>query len=219
MTTKRVSEMTPSEYAAYKKRRRTWLLNNRDKLTAAKKRWMQTPAGKVAVKAAAKRWRQKDRESDSEACRAKDRVYGARSRARSKDKDIEEYRARKGATYAKYYAQRTSEQRQTRKALDRRRYWRNHPLSRAKLRETMAVARAAIPRYAAPDVRDDVVQNLLVAVSDGTIRLQDIAAKAPEFLRAYNRQFDHHKVMSLDANIPGMKATWLDALPDDAERY
>lgn len=26
-------------------------------------------------------------------------------------------------------------------------------------------------------------------------------------------------VMSLDTNIPGMKSTWLDALPDDAERF
>lgn len=92
-------------------------------------------------------------------------------------------------------------------------------MSRAKARETMAIAKGALPVGLPPDVRDEVVQNLLMSVADGTICLKDVALKAPAFLRAYNRQFDHHKVMSLDANIPGMTSTWLDALPDDAERF
>jgi hypothetical protein len=40
----------------------------------------------------------------------------------------------------------------------------------------------------------------------------DLAAKAKEFLRAYNREFDTFETVSLDKFIPGTKRPYLDAL-------
>lgn len=213
--TKRVSDMTPKEHAAHKEQRRAWRANNPDKALAERKRWQQSPAGK----AVAKRAREKDREADPEAFLEKGRAYRNQSNARLRELDYQKFRAQRNAHHAKYYAGRTPEQRETSKAHYRRQHWRKHPMSPAKARQTVALLRAALPANIPAFIRDEVTQNIMLAITDGSIRYTDAAVKAPDFLRAYNRQFDHHKVKSLDENIPGMKSSWLDALPDDAERF
>ena len=73
-----------------------------------------------------------------------------------------------------------------------------------------AVSRA-LPRF----VRDDVVAAMCLAVLEGKLLVENISKEASKFLRAYNREFDHFKTISLDAPLAGCDGlTLLDRLAD-----
>ncbi len=72
----------------------------------------------------------------------------------------------------------------------------------------MAAPPSGLPRF----IRDDVVNNLCLAILEGQINVNDKAAQAKVFLRAYNREYDTFQTVSLDVQIPGTKTTYLDAL-------
>ncbi len=73
-----------------------------------------------------------------------------------------------------------------------------------------AVSRA-LPKF----VRDDVVGSMSLAVMEGALFVENIDKEAGKFLRAYNREFDQFKTVSLDAPVPGADGvTYLDRLAD-----
>jgi len=73
-----------------------------------------------------------------------------------------------------------------------------------------AVSRA-LPKF----VRDDVVGSMSLAVMEGTLFVENIDKEAAKFLKAYNREFDQFKTVSLDAPVPGCDGmTYLDRLAD-----
>jgi len=98
-------------------------------------------------------------------------------------------------------------------------YRRKHGTSEKVGQDAFVAVYAAIPRNLPPDVRDEVAGTLFMALVDGTLRAADLSAKVREYVRAYNRQNDHYKVLSLDDKIPGMETSWVDNLPDDAEHF
>ncbi|NGO56202.1 hypothetical protein, partial [Allomesorhizobium camelthorni] len=65
-----------------------------------------------------------------------------------------------------------------------------------------------LPRF----IRDDVVSSLCLAILEGEINVNDMAAQAKVYLRAYNREYDTFQTVSLDKFTPGTKTTYLDAL-------
>jgi hypothetical protein len=75
-------------------------------------------------------------------------------------------------------------------------------------RRAIAALPSGLPRF----IRDDVVSNLCLAILEGQINVNDMAAQARVFLRAYNRDYDTFQTVSLDVLIPGTKTTYLDAL-------
>ena len=61
---------------------------------------------------------------------------------------------------------------------------------------------AVVPRYLPEHVRADVCQEMLVALLAGDLLREEIGRRAPEFLRAHNRQaFSKFKFVSLDAPL------------------
>jgi hypothetical protein len=60
--------------------------------------------------------------------------------------------------------------------------------------------------------RDDAVSSLCLAIREGEINVNDMKAKAKEFLPAYNCEYDRFQTVSLDKFIPGTNTTYLDAL-------
>lgn len=71
--------------------------------------------------------------------------------------------------------------------------------------EAYAAARAALSDRMPRDVRDDIIGDILLAVVEGAIEVEGIAAAAPTFVRAYWRQRDPFRTVSLDATIPGSR--------------
>ncbi|AYD02049.1 hypothetical protein [Neorhizobium sp. NCHU2750] len=54
-----------------------------------------------------------------------------------------------------------------------------------------------------------------LAVMEGTLFVENIDKEAAQFLRAYNREFDQFKTISLEALVPGADGmTYMDRLAD-----
>jgi hypothetical protein len=97
--------------------------------------------------------------------------------------------------------------------------WRKYELKRCSIRrvrtspeEVYRRAIAALPSGLPRFIRDDVVSSLCLAILEGEINVNDMAAQAKVYLRAYNRDYDTFQTVSLDVLIPGTKTTYLDAL-------
>jgi hypothetical protein len=97
--------------------------------------------------------------------------------------------------------------------------WRKYELKRCSIRrvrtspeEVYRRAMAALPSGLPRFIRDDVVSSLCLAILEGEINVNDMAAQAKVYLRAYNREYDTFQTVSLDVLIPGTKTTYLDAL-------
>jgi hypothetical protein len=77
---------------------------------------------------------------------------------------------------------------------------------------------AAVPRHLPPDLRDDAIQNMWVAVREGRVKRNEIAVRAREFVSA-QFQTNHNAwgTRSLDAPIwIDSSATLLDRLSNEA---
>ncbi|BCG88530.1 hypothetical protein MesoLj113c_46400 [Mesorhizobium sp. 113-3-9] len=67
---------------------------------------------------------------------------------------------------------------------------------------------AALPRF----MRDDVINSMLLAVLEGELLLQNVAARVKDYLGRYNQQYDTFKTLSLDAPMGGTDLRRIDLL-------
>lgn len=123
-----------------------------------------------------------------------------------------------------------------RKAQQHESYWRHHDkvLARARAKWAKASSQRAISR--SPDavmemidkavsnalprfIRDEVVSAMCLAVLEGQLMVEDVSKEAKLFLRAYNREYDTFKTVSLDAPLAGTEGlTLLDKLAGKEEQ-
>lgn len=66
-----------------------------------------------------------------------------------------------------------------------------------------AAASAAVHRGMPPDVRDDILSMIVLAVLEGEFPVEEIAAQAKKFISAHYRQFSKFSTVSIDAVVPG----------------
>lgn len=76
------------------------------------------------------------------------------------------------------------------------------------LKRVYACLPAGAPRF----IRDDVAGEMLLAVLEGKLLVENIARSVGEFTKKYNRQFDTFKTISLDAPIAGTDLRRIDLL-------
>jgi 3-methyladenine DNA glycosylase/8-oxoguanine DNA glycosylase len=138
-------------------------------------------------------------------------------RRANKEKANEQPKAWRASNYSKIRAYRLLYDAQHREQIraehrQRRARYRSIAQVRQSPEEVYRLAIAALPSGLPRFIRDDVVSSPCLAILEGQINVVDMTAKAKEFLRAYNREFDTFQTLSLDARIPGTKTTYLDAL-------
>lgn len=97
--------------------------------------------------------------------------------------------------------------------------WRRQRLRRQSIKAMMespdkiySLILSALPSGLPRHVRDDVVGSLCLAIMERKVLVKNIKAEVGKFLKAYNREYDTFKTLSLDELIPGTKTTRLDAL-------
>jgi hypothetical protein len=66
-----------------------------------------------------------------------------------------------------------------------------------------AAADAALSRNLRPDIREDVIANMILAHLEGALPLQAFPSRASEFVRGHNRLYSTAGRVSLDQNVPG----------------
>ncbi|AZO23883.1 hypothetical protein EJ070_26505 [Mesorhizobium sp. M1E.F.Ca.ET.045.02.1.1] len=76
------------------------------------------------------------------------------------------------------------------------------------MRAVNAAISPALPRF----IKDEIAGEMMLAVLEGTLLLDQIRAKVQEYLRRYNRDYDTFKVLSLDAPIAGTDLRRIDTL-------
>ncbi len=73
----------------------------------------------------------------------------------------------------------------------------------------------AVPKVLPRFVRDDIISAMCLAVLDGQLFVENVGKEASKFVRAYNREYDQFKTVSLDAPLAGYDGlTLLDRLVD-----
>jgi hypothetical protein len=76
-----------------------------------------------------------------------------------------------------------------------------------------AAASHATPMHLPRWIRDDVIAEIVLAVLEGKIALEQIAKRVREFITAHHRAYETYVTRSLDAPIPGTDGlTYLDRL-------
>lgn len=96
----------------------------------------------------------------------------------------------------------------------------NTPLSSAELRKKSlrqndfyAAAERAVPAGYPRWIRDDVISDIVLAVLEGEITIEQIATRARKYITRHYAEFADRKTLSLDAPIPGLDGvTYLDRL-------
>lgn len=79
--------------------------------------------------------------------------------------------------------------------------------------EIYAAASNAVPNRYAPHNRDDIISDIVLAVIENKLTINDIPKQAKSFIAAYWKQRDLFGTLSLDAPISGMGGlTYLDRL-------
>lgn len=153
-----------------------------------------------------KRFREKLKDAPEKLAeyRERDREYGARYRARTRETRNARHAEwkRRNAEHCRDY------DRQYRARLNAEREARTD--SDAVYRRALAALPPGLPRH----VRDDVIATLMLAVLERKVRLDRIADAVKDALRAHNRMFDHFKTVSLDAPIFGDEGTLHHVLAD-----
>ncbi len=69
--------------------------------------------------------------------------------------------------------------------------------------EIVAAVSAALPRYLEPDMRDEVMQNMVLAVLEGSLSIDDTVGSAGKYIGMYRRQYGRYGTVSLDAPLSG----------------
>jgi hypothetical protein len=206
-----------------KRKRREWVRRYRQR--PEQREWLRRHRQSEEVRA--KRREYQRRFERSEKGKAYQRCYQQSHRDAQKRYEAghsEEIKARR----AKYRLEHKEQIRQYRidhrqQISDYRRRWSQRRQSVAEVRtspeEVYRRAIAALPSGLPRFIRDDVVSSLCLAILEGEINVNDMAAQAKVYLRAYNREYDTFQTVSLDVLIPGTKTTystlWFRIIPDD----
>ncbi len=162
---------------------------------ASRKRWNERNPDKVRAghREPFKRWAAKNQD--------KMRAY----RAKYREKNREELRRKE----RERYAARMANMAKVAEAFPAFGEMRTRELMKI---DVYAAARRALPRGLPEFVRDDVITEIVLAHLEGSLTLSEVPARASEFLRAYRRDFDQLKTVSLDAPIPGTDMRYIDRL-------
>jgi len=83
----------------------------------------------------------------------------------------------------------------------------------------MGAISKAVPQTLPQHVRDDLIGNLCLAVLEGKLLIENIKAEAGKYLKAFNRESETFKTLSLDAEISGTKTRYIDNIASDAEHF
>lgn len=187
--TKRIADMTPEEAVQHRLRCRIQREKDREKRKAWNKAWKMANA--EHVKSYAAKWNAKNRETELLRKRKRAReVYHA---------DLEAARAR----WRDYYWSHRQQCLKTRARVARK-------MQRKLDAEVLSTATAAVPR-GLPE-REEIVANIVMAFYARKLRRADIAKRAPEFIRAHNRENDHFKTVSLNECLPGTDLARIDTI-------
>lgn len=160
-------------------------------------------AHKDKVAASRKRWRDNRTEAQREAQRLSHKRYMDRKRVSP------DFRSAEAAYMRLLRARRSGRDIDTRPPI-------GEELKRILGQNALYVAAsAAVPAHYPQHVRDDVIGEIVLAVLEGFIDENEIAARAKDFVSSYWRQRDLWQTLSLDAPIPGHdKGTYIDRLVD-----
>jgi hypothetical protein len=182
--TKRIADMTPEQAERHRKRRR-------QKIDA------MTPEERERKRARARR--EGMTPEQLEHYRTKQRENAKRLGLKHKDAISVRRRAFRIANLERCRAEGRKHQ--------HRIYAKKKRIREAKL---FADANAAVP-LGMPD-REDVRNNILMAVHTRKLKAADIAKRAREFIRAYNRDNDHFKTVSLNECLSGTDLARIDSI-------
>lgn len=105
------------------------------------------------------------------------------------------------------------------RAAIRKQNWKAEPV-RDELRKAallkndlFSAAERAVPKSLPRWIRDDVVSDIVLAILEGALSIEQVAARAKGFIAAHYRSFASLDTLSLDAPIPGTDGlTYLDRL-------
>jgi len=173
--------------------KREWREANRERVLETKRRYRE--ANKERIREAQKEWRAKNKEHRS----AYNKAYTEANRDKARARELRYYTRNKVRLLAKWKAE--YKRRISKKSI------RVNPDAAYKL------VMQAVPRALPKHMRDDIVANMLLAVLEGNILIDNVAKEAKKFLTAYNREYDTFKTKSLDAPIAGTDGmTMLDTL-------
>ncbi|HEV7344282.1 MAG TPA: hypothetical protein VGN60_01430 [Devosia sp.] len=104
-------------------------------------------------------------------------------------------------------------------AAERRRDRGSSPLKDATGRKLYADLRRAVPTTWARQDRDEVIGMVLMAVSDGTVRVKDAVGAIKRYTTQNNRDYDTFKSVSLDALHPETGKAWIDNLDSETPHF
>lgn len=90
------------------------------------------------------------------------------------------------------------------------------PLKRSiRQNQFYAVALAAMPKGLDPDIKDDVISDLVLAMLEGDITIEEVAMQAKEFIAQHFRRFSSRQYASLDQPVFEDGAPLIDTLTAD----
>ncbi len=194
--------------------RRKWSKKNPDKIRAYRKKWLrQQEADPLNRERRLQKARLKYaelRENNLELLRSRWRKYDAIRRERD---DPEKTRARDRAKYARRRNRDLEKLREKehRKRARRRERQRailalkeaNNPKATLLGNSLYAAADAAVSKTLLSHVRDDVVSSIVLAVLEKRLSRSQIKKKAADFVRAYFKENNNFRDVSLDSAIRG----------------
>jgi ribosome-binding protein aMBF1 (putative translation factor) len=161
------------------------------------------------------RKREEDTEGHAAQMRAAKKRYVDRLRAEDPQKLIEMNRRYQRDSQQKRLAANPEYHR----TVLRRAYRRNSGISPANLRKIEKAIKCALPPALPRQVREEVKAEIYLTFMEGRIRIDDVGKSVKAHLTAHYRQYDQHKVLSLDALRPGTETAWIDSLDSEAEHF
>lgn len=214
---------------------------NREKVAEQQRRWYEANREKVKAERRA-RYADNPEKTTLTAAQRKRRSENEKARrARFTPEQHEEYNRKAAAAQRKRYANMTAEQRRRRveQSID---YARRKAAERRAKREAEAAAREAERNARRPavkaanreallinsnevydrimealpplayDDRADITNDIVIALLDGDITIDEIKSAAGPFVTAHFKARGYHDMLSLDATIPGTSATYMERL-------
>lgn len=185
------SDMTPEEIeirrAKHREYQRRYRAAHPDRVRARANRWRKTNPEKV--KEEKKRYNARHPEKAEEWRRTYDERWPERVRAAAERSERKRVAKRRDLAAIK-----------RRKRCASQAFCEKPSLSENELFRRI---QAAVPRWLPQFVRDDVISEIVLAVLEGTVLVDQIQQHAKKCLHAHNRMFDQFGTVSLDEEIPG----------------
>lgn len=208
----RKSDMSPEAWQRHLEANAAWRRNNPDKVRTYAHRYDTSPKKKLANQ----KYVEQRRDENPEGWLQVQRDAAMRSYQKRKARDPE--------ALAAWNRERQKRQREKDpekgRARSRQQYRTKHPLPDKSGRDLFAILQKGIPRTIPDHIRDDVLGEMALGLSDGRIKLGSIGLEIRRFITAQYRNQDYHRVLSLDSPLPGKEGqTWVDALESDVEHF